>query len=127
MDAISDPQVDSIVMMSSAQVGKALALDTPIATAEGWTTMADIRVGDTVFDDQGQPCRVTFVSPIMDWRPCYRVVFSDGSTIVADADHLWTVDSDTVVPDSHGPDKDPTRDADHAPDRRDTQVRPGET
>jgi len=30
-------------------------------------------------------------------RRCYRVRFSDGSSIIADADHLWAVDSDTPV------------------------------
>ena len=37
MDAISDAGTESVVIMSSAQVGKALAIDTPIATPAGWT------------------------------------------------------------------------------------------
>ena len=37
--------------MSSAQVGKALAVDTPIATPFGWTTMGELRPGDIVFDE----------------------------------------------------------------------------
>ncbi|MCA1692942.1 MAG: hypothetical protein LC733_12375, partial [Actinobacteria bacterium] len=69
--------------------GKALSLDTAIATPTGWTTMGELQVGDEVFDDQGQPCRVTYVSPVMVDRPCYEVAFDDGSTIVADADHQW--------------------------------------
>jgi replicative DNA helicase len=28
--------------------------------------------------------------PVQIGRPCYRVTFSDGAAIVADADHLWT-------------------------------------
>ena len=36
--------------------GKALALDTPIATPSGWTTMGDLQVGDWVFDEEGKPC-----------------------------------------------------------------------
>jgi len=69
--------------------GKALALDTPIATPSGWTTMGDLAVGDEVFDEQGQPCRVTYVTPVMHDRRCHEVAFDDGSTIVADADHQW--------------------------------------
>jgi hypothetical protein len=97
MDAISDAATQSVVIMSSAQVGKALALDTPIATPKGWTTMGEVQVGDVIFDETGAPCRVTAATDVMLDRPCYRVRFSDGSSIIADADHLWAVDSDTDV------------------------------
>jgi len=98
MDAISDPAIETVVVMSSAQVGKALALDTPVPTPSGWKSMGELAIDDTVFDDQGRPCRVTFASPVMHGRPCFRVVFSDGGSIVADAEHLWQVHSDTLVP-----------------------------
>ncbi len=74
-------------------VGKALALDTPIATPTGWTTMGEIRVGDKVFDEEGRPTTVTFVTPVMLNHKCFEVVFSDGSIITADADHQWFVRS----------------------------------
>src|SRR3954471_24778216 len=69
--------------------GKALALDTPIPTPTGWTTMGNLAPGDEVFDDDGRPCRVTFATPVMLDHPCYEVTFDDGSKIVADADHQW--------------------------------------
>ncbi len=71
--------------------GKALALDTPIPTPDGWTTMAFIKEGDTVFDEQGKQCKVTFVSEIFEDHDCYEVVFGDGSRITADAGHKWWV------------------------------------
>jgi len=71
--------------------GKALALDTPLATPTGWTTMGAVQVGDWLFDERGRMCRVTHATPVMHERPCYRVHFSDGERIVCDADHLWTV------------------------------------
>lgn len=71
--------------------GKALALDTPLATPEGWTTMGQVQVGDRLFDEQGQICQVTYVTEVMYGHPCYRVRFSDGEEIVCDRDHLWTV------------------------------------
>jgi len=71
--------------------GKALALDTPMATPSGWTTMGDVQVGDYLFDERGRMCRVTYATPVMFGRPCYRVRFSDGEEIVCDEDHLWTV------------------------------------
>ncbi len=70
-------------------MGKALALDTPLAAPDGWTTMGEVRVGDPVFDERGTPCTVTYKSPVFEGHDCYEVVFDDGSTIVADADHLW--------------------------------------
>jgi phage terminase large subunit-like protein len=73
-------------------VGKALALDTPVLTIDrGWTTHGDLRVGDRVFDERGQPCNVVRVSQRWANRPCYRVTFSDGEQIVADENHEWYV------------------------------------
>ena len=69
--------------------GKALALDTPIPTPDGWTTMGEIQVGGEVFDEHGHACKVTAATPVMHGRPCYEVEFSDGTVIVADAEHLW--------------------------------------
>lgn len=69
--------------------GKALALDTPIPTPSGWTTMGALQAGDEVFDENGEVCRVEWATPVMQDRPCYEVVFNDGERIVADAEHLW--------------------------------------
>jgi Rad3-related DNA helicase len=70
-------------------IGKALDVDTPIPTPTGWKRIGDLIEGDLVFDEQGQPTRVTVAFDIMYNRPCYEVVFSDGSTLVADAEHEW--------------------------------------
>lgn len=77
------------VITGSPGSGKALALDTPIPTPRGWTTMGEIGVGDQVFDEQGKVCNVTRISDVMLNRPCYEVRFSDGTTVVCDADHQW--------------------------------------
>lgn len=68
--------------------GKALALDTPIATTHGWTTMGEIRDGDEVFDENGYPCVVEKAHEVLLGRECFAVRFDDGSEIVADGDHL---------------------------------------
>jgi hypothetical protein len=67
---------------------KGLALDTPIATPAGWTTMGALQPGDTVFDRDGQPSRVTAVSEVKH-LPCYRVEFTSGPPIICDNEHLW--------------------------------------
>jgi deoxycytidine triphosphate deaminase len=69
--------------------GKALALDTPIPTPGGWRTMGDLRRGDLVFDQAGEPCRVVATSEVLLGRPCREVCFSDGHRIVADLQHEW--------------------------------------
>jgi replicative DNA helicase len=77
--------------MCGAQMGKALALDTPLPTPGGWTTMRDVRPGDYLLDETGLPARVTGISRVMRDHQCYRVRFSDGASIVADAEHRWAV------------------------------------
>jgi replicative DNA helicase len=78
-----------VIVGARPAAGKALALDTPIATPTGWTTMGEITVGSEVFDERGQPCRVTYVSPVFVDHDCYEVYFDDGSRLVADAEHQW--------------------------------------
>jgi replicative DNA helicase len=78
-----------VVVGARPSMGKALALETPVATPAGWTTMGELRVGDHVFDEKGQPCAVDYVSPVLLGHRCYLVCFDDGSEIVADAGHRW--------------------------------------
>lgn len=70
--------------------GRALALDTPIPTPDGWKTIRELKVGDKVFDERGRVC---YVVAEQEWenRPCYRVKFNDGTCIIADANHQWLV------------------------------------
>ena len=71
--------------------GKALDVRTPLPTPEGWKTMGDIQVGDKVFDDNGKECNVTFVTEYQYDRECFEVVFDNGDTVIADAEHQWAV------------------------------------
>ena len=71
------------------KMGKQLALNTLIPTPEGFTTMGDIKVGDTVFDEKGQTCQVVAKSPIDYEEQGYKITFRDGETIVAGARHQW--------------------------------------
>ena len=80
-----------IVIAARPAVGKALALDTPLPTPTGWTTMGSVAVGDDLIGADGRPTRVVAATEVMEGRPCYEVHFSDGSVIVADAQHQWAV------------------------------------
>jgi replicative DNA helicase len=78
-----------IVVAARPAVGKALALDTPLPTPAGWTTMGAVKVGDYLIDADGKPTRVLAATSVLQGRPCYEIEFSDGSVIIADENHQW--------------------------------------
>lgn len=73
----------------AAWQGQALPLDTPICTPDGWSTMGDLDVDSRVFDELGKVRHVVARSEVWPGRPCFRVTLSDGSSLVADENHLW--------------------------------------
>jgi hypothetical protein len=82
-----------VVMLSSRQSGKALALDTPILTTSGWSTMGELKKGDQVYGADGVPCNIVHAHETLNNRKCYKVVFDNGEEITADANHLWYTES----------------------------------
>jgi replicative DNA helicase len=82
-----------IILAARPAVGKALALDTPLPTPTGWTTMGEVAVGDLLVGADGKPTTVTAATEVMPGRPCYEVEFSDGTVIVADAQHQWLTET----------------------------------
>ncbi|BCJ46185.1 hypothetical protein GCM10010168_51340 [Actinoplanes ianthinogenes] len=83
----------NVIVIGDVGKGKALDVGTPVATPGGWSTMGELTPGDHVFDEHGRPTPVIAVSAVMHDRPCYEVVFSDGSSVIADADHLWVTET----------------------------------
>ena len=78
-----------IVIAARPAIGKALAVDTPLPTPSGWTTMGEVAVGDQLIGADGRPAAVVAATDVMTGRPCYEVEFSDGQVIVADGQHQW--------------------------------------
>ena len=78
-----------IIVAARPGIGKALALDTPLVTPSGWTTMGEVAVGDLLIGADGRPTTVVAATEVMVGRPCFEVEFSDGEVIVADAEHQW--------------------------------------
>src|SRR6266568_630939 len=78
-----------IVIAARPALGKALALDTLLATPNGWTTIGKVAVGDQLLGADGRPVAVVAATNVMHGRPCYEVEFSDGKAIVADGQHQW--------------------------------------
>ena len=60
-----------VIVAARPAVGKALALDTPLPTPEGWTTMGEVAVGDLVLGSDGRPTRVVAATGVLRGRPCF--------------------------------------------------------
>ncbi|MPV89510.1 replicative DNA helicase [Georgenia ruanii] len=82
-----------IIIAARPAIGKALALDTPLPTPTGWTTMGEVQVGDELIAADGTPTKVVAATEVMVDRPCYELTFDDGTTIVADAQHQWVTET----------------------------------
>lgn len=78
-----------ICCVGDGGLGKALDINTPIPTFEGWKLMKDIKTGDKVFDENGNICNVVATTDVMYNHNVYAVKFDDGSIINADENHLW--------------------------------------
>jgi hypothetical protein len=67
-----------------------LAISMPVATPHGWRPIGDITLGDLVFAEDGS---LTEVIDIHDYEKSqtWNVIFSDGSSVVCDEQHLWKV------------------------------------
>jgi len=81
----------TVVYSTIKKSGKPLALSTIVPTPDGYRTMGDIRVGDYVFDVEGNPVRVKYVTDVMYGRRCYEIEFANGERVIASSDHDWEV------------------------------------
>lgn len=81
------------VVASCHGTGKALAVETPIPTPGGWTTMGDITPGTQVLGSTGQPVNVIATTGIHT-ADRYRITLTRNGTrteITASGDHIWSV------------------------------------
>jgi hypothetical protein len=88
-----DPKVRFVVGTCGTKFGKAQSIETLILTLNGWKRAGDLQTGDYVFDENGKPTLVEFITPWMYGHKCYEVVFSDDSRLVVDAEHLWVTET----------------------------------
>ena len=72
--------------------GKAQPIESLVLTPSGFKRMAEIQVGDEVVSPTGEITVVTGVFP-QGCHDVWRVVFSDGSTVECDDEHLWAVNT----------------------------------
>lgn len=69
---------------------EALALDTPVLTAFGWSTVGDLEDGDVIYGANGELTRVLKAHEVQAGRDCYRVTTVNGESVIASDGHLWT-------------------------------------
>ena len=84
------------LIMNSAPsgVGKALTNNTILPTPNGDRRVKDIKVGDCLFDKNGNPTKVIGVFP-QGQKQVYEVKFRDGRIVECCEEHLWTVRPDS--------------------------------
>lgn len=71
--------------------GKALHIHTEIRCKEkGWTTIGDIEVGDTIYDESGNHTKVLAIYQPMT-QDHYELTFDNGEVVKACGDHLWNI------------------------------------
>jgi len=75
----------------AASGGKLLSRLTNILTTTGWTTIGDLRVGEFIFDENGEPTEVLAKSEVVTDEKCYRVKMTTGEEIIAGENHLWNI------------------------------------
>ena len=76
-------------ILAPPESGKALSVDTEIPTPTGFRRIGDLKIGDSVYGRDGRPCSVTWTSPVQLNREVFNVLFDDGASVLADADHRW--------------------------------------
>lgn len=90
--AFARPELCNVILLAEAGSGKSITCDTPIAVADnrGYIEIGNIKVGDYVYGEDGQPTKVVGVYPQGELE-VYEVVFKDGSKIRCNDEHLWNV------------------------------------
>lgn len=82
---------DFAIYGGSAGSGKAKFVETLIPTLNGTKKLGSIQQGDLLFDENGNTCRVVTAFEIYQSKKAYKITFDEGSVIIADSDHLWTI------------------------------------
>lgn len=97
MRPVQRQMVDQVVpytckfLMAGMGAGKGLTTNTMIPTELGWRRMGDLKDGDVVFDERGQPCNI--VKAHDPYMPTHKFEFEldTGEVLESCPDHLWAI------------------------------------
>lgn len=89
-DDLCSPHPMHRMLQGDVGAGKAQPLSAGVLTPAGYRPMGDLTVGDEVINPTGHITTVTGVYP-QGVRKVYRVHLSDGTSVRADGEHLWSV------------------------------------
>jgi phosphate starvation-inducible PhoH-like protein len=70
--------------------GRALCVDSPVLTPNGFRPIGSLAVGDLVIGSNGEPTPVIGVYPQGE-KEIYQVTTQDGASTLCSGDHLWAV------------------------------------
>jgi phosphate starvation-inducible protein PhoH and related proteins len=70
--------------------GRAMPLETPVLTPDGFRGIGSLTVGDLVVGSDGEPTPVIGVYPQGE-KEIYRLTTQDGGSVLCSGDHLWAV------------------------------------
>lgn len=93
LDLFAHGVIRKLIIQQPPQHGKALPVDTPVLTTEGWKMHGELQVGDYVFGEDGKPKKVLNNFGTYKWHT-QEVVFADGDRMIAAKEHLWKVYTD---------------------------------
>lgn len=85
-----DLNYNNLIFSGSRGRGKQQSIHSHILTENGYVELKDIKVGDKVFGRDGKLHNVTAIFP-QGIKPCYDIIFSDGSKTTSGPHHLWNV------------------------------------
>lgn len=80
----------NMMVFAPPQHGKLLPASTPVLTTQGFKNHGDLKKGDFVFNQKGEPCKVLANSGCYEWEVC-EMFFQDGKKIKCAKEHLWSI------------------------------------
>lgn len=82
------------LLIFSRQSGKKLCVDTLVATTSGYVRNGDLKDGDYILNEFGDPVKVLKAHPITNEGKAYKIIFDNGEVVYACSEHLWFTVSD---------------------------------
>ena len=86
----SEKMIPNLLFAGTQGTGKAQPVWEKVLTQQGWRCIGDLLPGDKIYTVSGELTDVVGVFPQGE-KEIYAVQFSDGTTVYATGDHLWTV------------------------------------